>query len=261
MEGTDPNKLSFGLNMGVADYTIAVYGGGLGYSRNFGDQWRIDSKITFLSQGGNDIHVTGPGDIFVNLNYMPSRQVAISMGAKIPLTQADKMADGLPLPMDYQSSLGTLDFLGGISYTLENWFFAVGVQIPIQQNENEFFADLYAPDSPLALIQSTNQFERSADVLLRISRPIAVNEKMTITPGLLPIFHLGEDQFTDVDGVEKPIDGSGGFTLNGTVFLDYKLSAGNALEFSLGFPFIVREARPDGLTRSFVLGIGYTKRF
>ena len=84
---------------------------------------------------------------------------------------------------------------------------------------------------------------------------------MTITPGLLPIFHLGEDEYTDVDGVVQSIAGSDGLTLNGTVFLDYQLGSGNALEFSIGFPFIVREARPDGLTRSFVLGIGYAKGF
>lgn len=257
----DPNKISFGLTMGVADYDIAIYGGGLGYSRTFSDKWSVDSKITFLSQGGNDIAVSGPGDVFLNLNYKASQRVTISMGAKIPLTKADKMDNGLPLPMDYQSSLGTLDFLGGISYTMDNWLFAFGFQMPLDQNENAFFSDLYAPDSPLSSIQTTNKFQRSADVLLRVSRPISVNDKMTITPGLLPIWHLGEDEFTDIDGVVKSIAGSDGLTLNGTVFLDYRLSPGNALEFSIGFPFIVREARPDGLTRSFVFGLGYAKRF
>lgn len=262
LENTEAlNKLNFGLSMGVADYNIAVYGGALGYSRTFSEQWSVDSKITFLSQGGNDIAVAGPGDIFLNLNYKPSQAFAISLGAKIPLMKADKMEDGLPLPMDYQSSLGSLDFLGGISYTMENWQFALGVQIPLEQNDNAFFADVYAPESPLSEIQSTNQFKRQADILLRISRPIVVNEKMTIIPGLLPIYHLGEDEYTDVDGKVQSIAGSDGLTLNGTVFLDYQLGPGNALEFSIGFPFIVRETRPDGLTRGFVLGIGYAKVF
>lgn len=262
LENTEAlNKLNFGLSMGVADYNIAVYGGALGYSRTFSEQWSVDSKITFLSQGGNDIAVAGPGDIFLNLNYKPSQKFAISMGAKIPLMKADKVEDGLPLPMDYQSSLGTLDFLGGITYNMENWQFALGVQIPLEQNDNAFLADLYDPESPLSEIQSTNQFKRQADILLRISRPIVVNEKMTIIPGLLPIYHLGEDEYTDVDGVVQSIAGSDGLTLNGTLFLDYQLGSDNALEFSIGFPFIVREARPDGLTRSFVLGIGYAKRF
>jgi hypothetical protein len=39
------------------------------------------------------------------------------------------------------------------------------------------------------------------------------------------------------------------------------LSTGKTLAFSLGFPFVVREARPDGLTRSFVFGIGFSKIF
>ncbi len=257
----NPNKLNVGLSMGVADYDIAVYGGALGYSRTFSEKWSIDTKITFLSQGGNDINVSGPGDIFLNLNHNLSQRFTITMGAKIPMTKADKMYNDLPLPMDYQSSLGTLDFLGGISYALDNWLFAIGVQIPVEQNENAFFSDLYPPESPLAVIQTTNKFQRSADVLMRISRPFAVNEKMTITPGLLPIYHLGEDEFTDIDGIVTPIDGSDGLTLNGTVFVDYNLGAANVLEFSLGFPFIVRESRPDGLTRGFVLGVGYEKSF
>ncbi len=260
-EVADVNKLTFGLSTGAADYDIAVFGGALGYSRAFGEQWRIDSKITFLSQGGNDISVSGPGDVFLNLNFKPSQKIVLSAGVKIPLTKADKMNDGLSLPMDYQSSLGTFDFLGGISYSLANWQFALGFQIPLEQNENAFFSDEYASDSPLVEIQSTNMFQRQGDILLRISKSIEVNEKMTISPGLLPIYHLGEDEFTNRDGLIESIAGSDGLTLNGTVFLDYRLGKGNALEFSLGFPFIVRQVRPDGLTRSFVLGLGYAKKF
>lgn len=258
------NKLSFGLSFGAADYEIAVYGGGLGYTREFGEKWSVDSKITFLSQGGNDIHVVGAGDIFINLNHKVSSKVTVSMGAKIPLMQADRSEDGLPLPMDYQSSLGTLDFLGSISYAANNWFVAIGAQIPLEQNNNQFVADLYPSDSPLSEFQSTNLFQRSADLILRVSRSFQVNESFTITPGLLPIYHLEEDQYTNTDGIVDEvvsIDGSDGLTLNANVFFNYDLKSNNALEFSIGFPFIVREARPDGLTRSFVFGVNYSKEF
>ncbi len=258
------NKLSFGLSFGAANYDIAVYGGGLGYTRVFGDRWSVDTKITFLSQGGNDIHVVGAGDVFINLNHQVSSKVAISMGAKIPLMKADRSEDDLPLPMDYQSSLGTLDFLGSISYATNDWFFAVGAQLPLEQNNNQFVASLYPQESPLSGFQSTNLFQRSADMIVRVTKSFRVNESFWITPGLLSIYHLGEDQYTDTDGMTDEIvsiEGSDGLTLNANIFFNYDLKSNNALEFSLGFPFIVREARPDGLTRSFVFGITYSKEF
>ena len=82
-----------------------------------------------------------------------------------------------------------------------------------------------------------------------------------MTPGLLPIYHLAEDKFTDIDGVVKSIEGSSGLTLNGTLYFEFMIGDAGFLEMSVGFPFVVREARPDGLTRSFVFGVAYKQSF
>ena len=255
------NKLEIGLSVGAADYSISAYGGYLGYKRFFGQRLSIDAKLTFLAQNGNDISVGGPGDVFANINYQLSQAFTLTAGAKIPLNKADRELDGLPLPMDYQSSLGTFDLLAGLRYNSLKWQMALAVQIPIEQNENHFFPGLYDPLSPLYEIQATNGFERQPDILFHVSRAFNLTDKLTLTPGLLPIYHLAEDQFTDIDGVKQSIDGSEGLTLNATIYFDYKIGESGSVEFNLGFPLVVRDARPDGLTRSFVFGVGYNFTF
>jgi len=255
------NKLDVGLSVGAADYNISAYGGYLGYKRFLGQRLSIDAKLTFLAQNGNEISVGGPGDIFANINYQLSQAFTITVGTKIPMNKADRELDGLPLPMDYQSSLGTFDLLTGIRYNSLKWQMALAVQIPLEQNENHFFPGLYDPLSPLYEIQATNGFERQPDILFHVSRAFDLTDKLTLTPGLLPIYHLGEDHFTDIDGVKQSIDGSEGLTLNATIYFDYKIRESGSLEFNLGFPLVVRDARPDGLTRSFVFGVGYNYAF
>lgn len=255
------SKVSAGFSVGSADYGITVFGGNLGYSGRLTERFSLDAKVTFLSQSGNDIGVAGPGDVFINVNYGVSQKFILTAGTKIPLTKADKKFDGVPLPMDYQSSLGTFDLLAGIKYNPERWQWALAVQIPLRQNENAFFPELYDTTSLVSTIQATNGFHRQADILLHVSRTFEMSDKITFTPGLLPIYHVSEDTYTDIDGIIKNIDGSDGLTLNGTVFIDVELDDVSTLEFSLGFPFIVRDARPDGLTRSFVFGAGYSAEF
>ena len=63
------NLLDAGFSVGAADYGVTVFGGHIGYSRQFGENWSIDTKATFLSQNGNEVSVIGLGDIFANINY------------------------------------------------------------------------------------------------------------------------------------------------------------------------------------------------
>ena len=69
------------------------------------------------------------------------------------------------------------------------------------------------------------------------------------------------DKFTDVDDVEKEIKGSNGLTLNANLYLNYMINKRNSLELSFGSPLVVRDRRPDGLTRSFVANLEYKISF
>lgn len=254
------NQFRIGVSGGSADYDILVSGILLEYSRQINRSFSVDTKIGLVSQSGNKINTTGFSDLFFNINYKASKKIKLIFGAKVPFSNANKQKNGLALPMDYQSSLGTVDLIVGIGYALKNWKINIGWQQPLTQNSNAFLAENYPPTSALSKFQSTNNYRRSGDILLRVSYPVKLSEKWTLTPGVLPIYHLSNDEFTNING-KQIIHGSGGLTLNANAYLNYILNKKSALEFNLGSPLVVRDSRPDGLTRSFVAAIQYQLSF
>jgi len=257
----DKNRFKAGVSAGAADYDISVFGTYLEYSRFFDEKFSLDAKLTTLSQSGNDISTFGLSDIFVNGNYKVGERALFTLGAKIPLSDANKMKDGRSLPMDYQSSLGTFDLVAGFGYTIGRVQLVAAIQQPLTQNSNGFLAEEYPLDSRLRDFQSTNEFQRSGDVLLRASYPFNLGQKLKVIPSLLPIYHLSNDKFTDINGTEQEIEGSEGLTLNWNIYLDYPINDKQNLQLILGAPFIVRDARPDGLTRSFIASLDYRINF
>ncbi|MBM6498014.1 hypothetical protein [Flavobacterium macrobrachii] len=255
------NQFKVGAFYGNADNSISVYGNYLEYNRQLSEKFGLDVKLTTLAQNGNGISAFGLSDIFVNANFKASEKVKFTLGAKIPLSNASKTYDKLPLPMDYQASLGTFDLIFGIGYEIKKIQLIAAIQQPLTQNDNQFIATNYPINSELRTFQSTNKFERSGDVLLRVSYPINITSKLKLTPSILPIYHLSNDKYTDEFNVENEIVGSQGLTLNGNAYLDYEINSKNIIQLNLGMPFIVRDSRPDGLTRSFIANIEYRIKF
>lgn len=255
------NQFKIGAFYGKADNSISVYGNYLEYNRQLGKKFGLDAKLTTLAQNGNGISAFGLSDVFLNANFKASESVKFTLGAKIPLSSASKSFDNLPLPMDYQASLGTFDIIFGIGYEVRKIQFVVAIQQPLTQNDNQFIAANYPTDSKLKTFQSTNKFQRSGDILLRVSYPFILNSKFKFTPSILPIYHLTNDKYTDEFNVKQEIKGSQGLTLNGNAYLDYEINSKNIIQLNVGIPFIVRDARPDGLTRSFIANLEYRIKF
>ena len=255
------SQFKIGAFFGKADNSISVYGNYLEYNRQLNEKFGLDLKLTTLAQNGNNISVFGLSDVFVNANYKASEKLKITLGAKIPLSNANKSLENLPLPMDYQASLGTFDLIFGIGYEIKKIQLVAAIQQPLTQNDNQFIANDYPANSKLRAFQTTNKYKRSGDVLLRVSYPVSLNPKLKLTPSILPIYHLANDKYTDEFNVEKEIIGSQGLTLNGTVYLDYEINHRNILQLNIGMPFVVRDVRPDGLTRSFIANLEYRIKF
>jgi hypothetical protein len=254
------DRLRVGFSVGKADHAISVSGQYLELNKKISNQFSVDTRITSLSQSGNSVSSFGLSDIYINGNYKPGK-IGFTLGAKIPLHPADRTKNNLPLPMDYQSSLGTFDLLAGIGFTLKKVQINTALQQPLTQNSNLFMAADYPNGSPFQTFQSTSRFKRKGDILLRISYPLNLGSKLVFTPGLLSIYHLGLDSYRDNQGIKKEIAGSDGLTLNSNLFFDYAINSRQGLQFSIGAPFQVRDTRPDGLTRKFVAGLEYSIRF
>lgn len=255
------NQFKFGTFYGEADNSISVYGNYLEFNRQQNKKFGIDAKITTIAQNGNGISTFGLSDMFVNANYRLNERLKFTIGTKIPLSDASKTKNNLPLPLDYQTSLGTFDLIFGIGYEIKKIQIVAAVQQPLTQNNNQFIATNYPISSDLSRFQTTNKFERSGDVLIRLSYPINITPKLKLTPSILPIYHLANDKYTDEFNVKREIIGSQGLTLNGNAYIDYEINNKNIIQLNLGMPFIVRDSRPDGLTRSFIANLEYRIKF
>ncbi|MFC6876663.1 hypothetical protein [Flavobacterium myungsuense] len=255
------NQVKVGVSLGSADNSISIFGNYIEYNRQVTNSFGIDAKITSLSQSGNGISNFGISDIYLTGNYKVNEKLKLILGTKIPLTAGNKKKNNIALPMDYQSSLGTFDLIFGAGYEIKKLQIVLAFQQPLSQNKNEFLAENYPINSKISDFQSTNQFKRSSDVLLRVSYPMKLGEKFRITPSLLPIFHLSNDKYTDDLEIENEIKGSQGLTLNGNAYLDYEINSKSDLQLNVGIPFVVRDARPDGLTRSFIVNLEYKVKF
>jgi hypothetical protein len=221
-----------------------------------------DIKLTALAQSGNGINTFGMGDVFITSTYNATDAIKLIGGVKVPLNTAARKLNELPLPMDYQSSLGTFDVIMGVGYSNKQLQFQTAIQLPLTQNKNQFLPMLYPSGSALRTWVPTNNFKRSADVLLRVAYLVPIAKYITITPSILPIYHLDNDSYTsNANGKSVAIEGSKGLTINGNLFIDIAISAQHSIQLNMAAPFAVRDVRPDGLTRSFLLGIEYGFRF
>jgi hypothetical protein len=264
--GTEPdsllkaksNSLKVGFSYGRADYGITILASYLEYTRKWNDHISTDVKLTGISQRGDAYSSIGFSDIFITANYEWWNGSTATLGVKLPLTDGNDKLNDLALPMDYQTSLGTIDLIAVYGFRIKKLSVVTAFQLPLKQNKNEF-----VPTSPFAEFPFTSGFVRKPDALIRLSYPVALkNTNWAITPGVLPIFHLGEDAnvLTEGDGDLK-ISGSSGLTLNLTGMVSYQTKKGNRFEFNAGAPVVARQVRPDGLTRKFIATVEYKIRF
>lgn len=246
---------------GTADNSISVFGTYVEYGKRLSKRVAIDAKVTTIAQTGNNISTFGLADIFISTTFQVDKNIRLTLGAKAPLMNANKTQNNVPLPMDYQSSLGTFDFVAGIGFQLKKWQLMAAIQQPLTQNNNQFFASSYPNDSKLRSFQSTNGFKRAGDVLLRVAYPVTLHSKWKFTPSLLPIYHLANDRYMDENRIEREIIGSRGLTLNANTFIDYEINTKNAIQLNIGIPLVIRDVRPDGLTRGFIASLEYRINF
>lgn len=261
------NDIVIGFAFGKGERSTSIYTPYIEYTRSITDQTSVTGKISFAAVSGELANTTGLGDLFVSVNHaIDSKkkwQKSFVVGLKIPFDQADIVKKGIHLPMPYQTSLGTTDLVLGISYIRRSFGATLALQQPLKKMNGNRFLPVDYPAEPLAIkYLPTNLFERKGDALLRFSYNFDLNRsRFSVRPSLLGIYHLGNDSYSDMDKMRMKIEKSSGLTLNGNVFVGYRLNKTSALELSAGAPFVVRTNRPDGLTRSFVASVEYKFSF
>lgn len=250
-------KLTLGLTNGVGDEGVYVITPSIKYDYELNKAWELQAKLTANYATGNLGNATGLGDLFLSTTYtFPSSnkwKKSFLIGTKLPLAKSNLKTGGKSLPMQYQSSLGTIDVIIGISVTNNKWLFATAFQQPLTGTNGNNFLPIYFSSATATNYPPSNDFKRKADVLLRTNYEVAATKKAKYNLGLLGIFHLGKDTYIDGNISSKALEikGSDGLTLNITAAASFVLSKKITLGFLAGTPLVVRDVRPDGLTRSF----------
>lgn len=259
LQNIKKQKLTVILANGIGDESVFVFTPGIQYDNQLSDRWTIQAKITANYASGNLGNAFGLGDAYLSGTFSikdkSSWKKSILLATKLPLNNSDIREGTRPLPMQYQSSLGTVDIIGGFSITNNKWAFATAFQQPVSGRNGNTFLPAYWNTVAALKYAATNDFNRKGDVLLRAGYNVVPNNKLNINLGLLGIYHLGKDSYIDGNISNKPIEikGSDGLTLNGTAAAWYRVSDKFSIGLTGGVPFVVRDVRPDGLTRSFVI--------
>jgi hypothetical protein len=218
-------------------------------------------KVPYTFINGKLGSVSGLSDITLGLTYIAfvksNSSLSLACGAKTPTNNSDLAKDTLPLPMVYQTSLGSTDILLGAKYTFKKWDLSLGYQHSFNANKNEYLHRSITNDSTIYNDYFESNFlRRSDDGVFRISRNF-LSKKINASIGALFIYHMANDSYTDANGVRGTLAGSQGLTLNlnfaGTIPISKKLD----FVFILGTPIVTRKAAPDGLLRKFVGIVGF----
>lgn len=227
----------------------------------------IQIKVPFNQVNGNLANTSGIGDITLSLTQTVVKKnnlgLSFTLGGKIATGTSDLEKDNLPLPMPYQHSLGSYDLILGGALQYKNWNFGAGFQAVVSNKNNNAFLKarwLTNPDGQKYF--ESNKLSRGNDFLLRVERAFKWN-KFYFSPGLLGIYRIQQDKIS-VGLINEnfiKVDGSDGITLNLTGSILYQLTKKSSLSLSFGTPLLVREVRPDGLTRALVINFGYGIKF
>lgn len=217
-------------------------------------------KLPYTYITGDLGNTSGIGDITIGATYIAFAKIKSSLsfsgGVKIPTNDANLAKDTLPLPMVYQTSLGTTDMLIGAKYTFKKWDFTLGYQHAFNANKNEYLYRTTKDSSTYNSYFESNKLMRSDDAIFRVNRTFIL-KKINMNAGLLFIYHLKNDSYVNHLNQRQTIKDSDGLTLNLNFAAITPITKKLDFVFIYASPVITRKVRPDGLTRKFIVQIGF----
>jgi hypothetical protein len=236
---------------------------------SIGRKTTFQVKLPYQAIRGELANTRGLSDISIcftqNIYSSDQFEVNLSVGGKLPSNNSNKRdEEGNALPMYYQTSLGTYDFITGISLKSRQWLFATGIQHPFNKNGNQFLWSRWIGDQEerdhVKLYAQANQLKRGTDVMFRVERNFRFSQ-FNYSIGLLPIYRITNDQIINETGaVVKPV-GAKGLAMSGIATMGYNFNVKSGIRLLVGHKFVQRDKNPDGLTRELVSSLTYTYRF
>ncbi len=253
---------------GTTTLTPIIYVATADLNFSLNNKTSFQVKLPYQAITGRLANTSGMGDIslcFTRSLYSNEKfDVNLTVGGKIPTNKSDKQTEQGPLPMYYQTSLGTYDFITGISLISRSWLFATGIQHPFNKNNNQFLWSNWVSTDPsegdyVRRYPKAKQLKRGTDVMVRVERNFRFS-RMNFSIGLLPIYRITNDQILDNGKVIKP-NGAVGLAMSGIITAGYNFNVRSGIKMLVGRKLIQRDENPDGLTRELVTTLSYVYRF
>lgn len=185
-------------------------------------------------------------------------QLSGTVGGKIPTNHSDiESADVRPLPMYYQTSLGSYDIVAGVSFITRKWLLAAGYQQALNKNGSEFrWSEWKTSDQFSTALEYPVSWnlQRGKDVMFRVERNFR-STKWNAYLGLLTIYRITKDEVTNgtvQNNFRVKVDGTTGAAITALTGVGYRISTSVALKAMFGLKIINRDHNPDGLSRDYV---------
>lgn len=258
-------ELSFYRGTTTLTPVIYVATADMSFSLNSRNSFQV--KVPYQAVTGRLANTSGMGDISLcftrNIRTTEKSDINWSVGTKIPTNKSDKEIDGRALPMYYQTSLGTYDFITGLSYITRHWLFATGIQVPLNTNNNQFLWGEWAGSEHQAYAgryDRAKELKRGTDVMLRVERNFRFS-RFNCSIGLLPIYRVIRDERADPTGNRVTEKEGQGLALSGIFTTGYSFNVHSGIKALVGHKIVQRDINPDGLTRELVSSVSYYHRF
>jgi hypothetical protein len=242
---------------GTTTLTPIVYVATADLNFSINNKTSVQVKLPYQFVSGRLANTSSMGDISLcfTRNVYTSKKFDInaSLGTKIPTNHADKETQGFPLPMYYQTSLGSYDAIGGLSLISRKWLFATGIQIPLTQNDNQFLWQQWVAEGGPASEDYIKEYNNSKELLRGIDVMMRVERNW--------LYRVKNDEITGVNGQRVKPDGAKGLAMSVIFTTGYNFNVQSGIKLLIGHKIVQRDFNPDGLTRELVSSISYYYRF
>ena len=208
----------------------------------------VSVMIPFNAQSGPLGNVSGIGDVIVVWNHTVMTSGDISASVQVGAKFATGNANGEPaLPQQYQSGLGSNDFLLGATANYNAWDVTLGYQIAGGRNSSKL-----------------TRLQRNDDMLFRAGYSL-IFDRFTVHPSFLFIQRLGNSSIANSSYPVGPefveLSDSAPSQINLLTEGKYELSDIYSLHAGVALPFLKRKTNVDGLTRAITLSAGLSFLF